>query len=153
MVSKNLLKEEKNRGGRPTIVFTDEQLEELKILSAVCTLDEIADYFGIARETFKRIKIRDEEVLSLYKKGRVKAKSIMGSRLFRKGVIEGDVTAMIFYMKTQGGWKEAKEETEQEQVMIETAEEKAERLKERRIYMEFRSKYLKQVENDKKPNE
>jgi len=152
-MSRDLSKERKNRGGRPTIVFTDEQLKELEILSAICTLDEIADYFGIARETFRQIKIRDEEVSSLYKKGRIQAKGVMGSRLFKKGVIEGDVTAMIFYMKTQGGWKEAKEETEQEQVMIETPEEKAERLKERRIYMEFRSKYLKQVENDKKPNE
>ena len=152
-MSRDLSKERKNRGGRPTIVFTDEQLKELEILSAICTLDEIADYFGIARETFRQIKIRDEEVSSLYKKGRIQAKGVMGSRLFKKGVIEGDVTAMIFYMKTQGGWKEAKEEREQEQVMIETPEEKAERLKERRIYMEFRSKYLKQVENDKKPNE
>jgi len=152
-MSRDLSKERKNRGGRPTIVFTDEQLKELEILSAICTLDEIADYFGIARETFRQIKIRDEEVSSLYKKGRIQAKGVMGSRLFKKGVIEGDVTAMIFYMKTQGGWKEAKEETEQEQVIIETPEEKAERLKERRIYMEFRSKYLKQVENDKKPNE
>jgi len=152
-MSRDLSKERKNRGGRPTIVFTDEQLKELEILSAICTLDEIADYFGIARETFRQIKIRDEEVSSLYKKRRIQAKGVMGSRLFKKGVIEGDVTAMIFYMKTQGGWKEAKEETEQEQVIIETPEEKAERLKERRIYMEFRSKYLKQVENDKKPNE
>lgn len=149
MASKDLLKDEKSKGGRPIIAFSDEQLEELKILSAVCTLDEIADYFGIARETFKRIKIRDEEVLSLYKKGRIKAKSIMGSKLFRKGVIEGDVTAMIFYMKTQGGWKEAKEETEQEQVKTETPEAKAARLKEGRLYMEWRSQHLKQADISK----
>ena len=53
--------------------MTDEQLKELEILSAICTFDEIADYFGIAKDTFRQIKIRDEEVSRIYKKGRIKA--------------------------------------------------------------------------------
>lgn len=106
MASKAVLKEKKNKGGRPRIELTDTQLKELKILAPICTIDEIADYFGIAKDTFRQIKIRDEEVFSIYKKGRVQAKGIMGGALFRRGVA-GDTTAAIFYMKTQGGWSSA----------------------------------------------
>jgi hypothetical protein len=148
VASKGLLKEEKNKGGRPRIELTDTQLRELKILAPICTLQEIADYLGIGINTFQRIKIRDEEVLGIYKKAKVQAKGIMGGALFKRGVA-GDTTAAIFYMKTQGRWKEAKEEREEEPVKIETPEEKAEKLREDRLYMEWRSLRLKQ---DKKEN-
>jgi hypothetical protein len=152
VASKVLLEEEKNLGGRPMIELSEDQLEDLNILSAICTLDEIADYFCIARETFRRIRVRDEEVFSLYKKGRVKAKKIMGSRLFKKGVIEGDTTAMIFYMKTQGGWKEAKEEPEEKPVKIETPEEIEAKMEEIRLYIQWKEeqKLALEKENNKK---
>lgn len=110
-MSKDLIvvEEEKNKGGRPRIELTDAQLEELKILAPICTLQEIADYFGFSIDTFQRLKSRDEEVLRIYKKGRVQGKGIMGGSLFRRGVA-GDTTAAIFYMKTQGGWREPKDD-------------------------------------------
>jgi hypothetical protein len=103
--------QEKDKGGRPPIVLTEEQLEELKILSVTCTLDEIADYFGICKETFRQIKIRDEEVSSLYKKGLINAKKMVGNKIFKRAVIADDLTAQIYWMNHRGGWlKELKNE-------------------------------------------
>lgn len=96
--------QEKDKGGRPPIVLTEEQLEELKILSVTCTLEEIADYFGICRETFRQIKIRDEEVSSHYKKGLVNAKKMVGNKIFKRAVLSDDLTAQIYWMNHRGGW-------------------------------------------------
>jgi DNA-binding CsgD family transcriptional regulator len=95
--------EKKNKGGRPLIKLTNEQLEELKMIAPVCTLQEIADYFGFSIDTFQRLKSRDEEVLRIYKKAKIQAKAMVGGSLMKKA-LAGDTTAAIFYMKTQGGW-------------------------------------------------
>ena len=112
MASKDLIvvEEKKDEGGRPRIELTDAQLEELKILAPVCTLQEIADYFGIALNTLQRIKKRDEEVLAIYKKARTQMTGIVGSALLKRA-INGSDTAALFYLKTRAdGWKEHKEE-------------------------------------------
>jgi len=102
---------QKGKGGRPRMELTDAQLEELKILSVTCTLEEIADYFGICRETFRQIKMRDEEVSSHYKKGLVNAKKMVGNKIFKRAVLSDDLTAQIYWMNHRGGWlKELKNE-------------------------------------------
>ena len=58
---------EKNKGGRPMIVLTDEQKKELETLAAVLNTEQIADYFGISRRVFFNILERDDEVSALYK--------------------------------------------------------------------------------------
>ena len=95
--------EKKNKGGRPLIKLTNHQLEELKTIAPVCTLQEISDYFGFSIDTFQRLKSRDEEGLRIYKKAKIQAKAMVGGSLMKKA-LAGDTTAAIFYMKTQGGW-------------------------------------------------
>ena len=48
---------------------------------------------------------RDEDIDAIYKKGRSAGLAKMASSLFQNG-IKGNVTAQIFYLKTQGGWRE-----------------------------------------------
>ena len=111
MIKDITIAEEKNKGGRPRVELTEAQLEELKILAPICTMKEIADYFDIPLRTFEEIKARDEEVFAVYKKAKIQTKGIVGGSLIRRA-ISGDTTAAIFYMKTQGGWKEPKDEDE-----------------------------------------
>jgi len=99
-------------GGRPIVELTQEQIIELQALSAVLTKSQVADYFDICENTLREIEKRQPEVSAAYKKGRVKQVASMGSNLIQmaKG---GNVTANIFYLKTQGGWKEAEPEAQE----------------------------------------
>ena len=99
-------------GGQPPIVFNDDQVIELKALAAVLTKGQIADYFGISETTLRAIESRQPEVLDAYKKGRVRQISTMGSNLVKLAT-EGNVAANIFYLKTQGGWKEEQPEAQE----------------------------------------
>lgn len=92
-------------GGRPLVKLTPEQIEKVELLSSVLTLDQIADYFGIAHSTFDSILARDEEVSRLYKRGRSAAIGAVGSSLLKKAR-SGDNQSMFFYLKTQGGYRE-----------------------------------------------
>ncbi|HDR1906686.1 TPA: hypothetical protein QB650_000467 [Pasteurella multocida] len=98
-------KKEKNKGGRPPLILTNEQLAQIEALSAFLSMEQIADFFGTTRQTLNKVMERQPEVSLRYKKGKAKAISAVGKSLFDQAR-EGNVTAQIFYLKTQGGWKE-----------------------------------------------
>ena len=98
-----------NGGGRPKKVLSEKQIIELEALASVLTKQQIADYFGIGITTLKEIEKRQPEVSDSYKKGRIKQIADMGNNLVKLAK-DGNVTANIFYLKTQAHWKE--EETE-----------------------------------------
>lgn len=104
-MAKTVVSETKNKGGRPAKVLTDEQVVQVEALAAFLTLEQVADYFGIGRTTFHSIMKRQPEVSERYKKGRMKAVVSVGKSLIDQAR-EGNTTAIIFYLKTQGGWKE-----------------------------------------------
>ena len=92
-------------GGRPLKTLTPEQVCEVETLAAFFTQDQIADYFGMSRPTFAAIMERKPEVFLHYKRGRAKAVGAVAKSLFQKAR-EGDTACMIFFLKTQAGWKE-----------------------------------------------
>lgn len=97
--------DKKNKGGRPAIVLTDKQKQEVETLAPFLSTEMIADYIGIGRSTFFNILERDEEVSGLYKKGRAKAVGSVAQSLVQKA-LAGDTASAIFFLKTQAGWKE-----------------------------------------------
>lgn len=99
-------------GGKPLIVFTSKQVIELEALAAVLTKAQIADFFDITEKTLRAIEERQPEVFTAYKKGRVKQISSMGTNLVKLAT-DGNVAANIFYLKTQGGWKEDQPEAQE----------------------------------------
>ena len=139
--------QEKNKGGCPPVILTDEQKKKVRDLASICTTQQIADYLCINKTTFFEILKRDDEVFQLYKKGRAEGHNFVAGKLMER-IQNNDTTAMIFYLKTQSRWKEPTEEREEEAVKIETPEEKAEKLREDRLYMEWRSQRLKQDEKE-----
>jgi hypothetical protein len=98
-------------GGKPLIVFSDEQVIEVKALAAVLTKGQIADYFDITEKTLRAIEARQPEVFTAYKKGRANQINTMGANLVTLAT-QGNVAANIFYLKTQGGWKEEQPEAQ-----------------------------------------
>jgi hypothetical protein len=92
--------------GRPPVTLTDAQRAEVETLAAVLNAEQIADFLGIGRTTFFRILKRDEDLSERYKRGKARAVGAVAQSLVTKARA-GNVTAMIFYLKTQGGWREA----------------------------------------------
>ena len=95
----------KKKVGRPLLELTEDQRKELPTLAAILTTEQIADYFGIGRNTFFKMKKRDKSISVLYKKGKAKALFNVGANLVVQSK-KGNTAASIFYLKTQGGWKE-----------------------------------------------
>lgn len=90
---------------RPALELTDLQRQEVETLAAVLSTEQIADYFGIGRTTFYRLMERDEEIAVRYKRGKAKAIGAIAQGLINKAR-SGDTTSMIFFLKTQAGWRE-----------------------------------------------
>lgn len=101
---------DKNKGGRPLVVLSPEQIAEVQTLSAVLSQEQIADYFGIGRTTFHEVMKRQPEVSEQYKKGKAKAIASVASNLITSAR-EGNTASQIFYLKTQAGWKEQEVQT------------------------------------------
>lgn len=90
---------------RPEKILNDVQLAEVETLASVLTAAQMADYFGIGRTTFFSIMTRNEEVAERYKRGKARAIGAIAQSLITKARA-GDTASMIFYLKTQGGWRE-----------------------------------------------
>ena len=86
-------------------VLTEEEKMHVEALASVLTSEQIADYLGIARQTFYDIMERDPSVSVRYKKGRAKAVGNIAQNLLQQAQ-KGNITAAIFYLKTQAGWHE-----------------------------------------------
>lgn len=94
---------------RPQVELTSAQAAQVEALAAYLSKGQIADYFGIARSTFDAILERDEQVFIHYKKGKAKAIANVAQGLIKQA-IDGNMTAAIFYLKTQAGWRETDEQ-------------------------------------------
>ena len=94
--------------GRPTKVLTEAQKGEVETLAAVLTAAQTADYFAIGRTTFFALMDRDPGIAERYKRGKARAIGAIGA--IAQGLIAkargGDTASMIFYFKTQAGWRE-----------------------------------------------
>ena len=91
--------------GRKPVKLTKKQIAEVQTLSAVLNTAQIADYLNISHVTFKAIRDRDQRVSFAYKNGKAKAIATIAGNLI-KSAKDGNTAAMIFYLKTQAGWRE-----------------------------------------------
>lgn len=101
-------------GGRPTVKFDDAQVAQVEALAAVLSKKQMADYFGIDENTLRAVEKRQPEVFQAYQKGRGKAIASVGTNLISQARA-GNVSAAIFYLKTQAGWKEAERDQDERQ--------------------------------------
>lgn len=92
-------------GGRPIAKLEDDQILQVEKLAAVLSKNQIASFFGISANTFRAIEQRQPEVFEAYQKGKAKAIASVATNLISQAQA-GNVTAAIFYLETQAGWKE-----------------------------------------------
>ena len=92
-------------GGRPSKILSREQLEEVTELAAILKKTQLAEYFGMTEKTFRAVEERQPEVFTAYRKGRAHKIARVASQLM-KATERGDMRAIQFFLKTQGGWSE-----------------------------------------------
>ena len=85
--------------------LTPAQLAEVETLASVLNAGQMADYFGIGRTTLFAMLDRDEDVAERYKRGKARAIGAIAQSLIAKAR-GGDTACMIFFLKTQAGWRE-----------------------------------------------
>lgn len=99
------------KGGYPfTDPFLDPtNMEKLKTLASYgMTVEQISAIFKISRTTMFEIIRRNPDVSQYYREGKSIGIAQVSKSLIQKAM-EGDVGCMIFYLKTQAGWKDRTE--------------------------------------------
>jgi hypothetical protein len=92
------------------IVFTEEMLKEVDQLADKLTVEQMASYFGISKTSFYNVSKRQPELIERYKKGKSKRIEQVVSKLYEK-IESGDTVSILFYLKTQAGWREQEQPT------------------------------------------
>lgn len=69
------------------------------------TEEQIGDALGVSRATVTRNKRRDDAFAAAIKRGKAKGIALVSSKLMEQ-VRGGNITAMIFFLKTRAGWSE-----------------------------------------------
>jgi len=87
------------------IEFTQKQINQVEALASVLTIEQISEYFGISYVTFGRLRKDNEAIDIAYKKGKARAIRTVAEGLLDKAKA-GNLSAIIFYLKTQAGWRE-----------------------------------------------
>jgi predicted transcriptional regulator len=90
---------------KPKIQIDLAEVERLASLGL--SQEQIADSLGISNTTFYARKRESEEFAQAVKRGKASGVAAVASKLLKK-IEEMDTTAIIFFLKTQGGWAEKK---------------------------------------------
>jgi transposase len=91
------------------VVFSHQDLDNVQRLSATMSVEQIAGYFGISKTTYYEVAKRQPELLERYHRG--KSKRIAEySQIVHEHIINGDKDLLKFYLRTQAGWTDKKDE-------------------------------------------
>ena len=104
-MSKKIVKKS-NKVGRPKFVVTKEMCDKAEAYAAQgLTQEQIAMALGIGLSTLYEKQNEFTEFAEAIKRGKGKGIQTITNRLYEKA-LEGDNTAMIFYLKNRAGWQD-----------------------------------------------
>lgn len=100
-------KDLEKRGSKRQFEITPEILQEIEILAGRCfSQQQMYEYYGIGHDTwYKRVK-EHPELAEIIKRGKAKTKSFVVGKLMEQ-VKKGNLTAIIFWLKTQDRWSDS----------------------------------------------
>jgi hypothetical protein len=91
--------------GRPPRKFSELEIQQLKKLAPKLNKAQLADFFSISPTTLREIEKRQPEVSDVYKKARAERIAEVVDQLFNL-CMQGNITAICFFLKTQASWSE-----------------------------------------------
>lgn len=86
------------RPRKPYVVAQAEQVE--KMAAAGVSMEDIAFFLDMDAKTCRKL------YHDTWRKGKIKANNNIASALYNKAIKDKDTSAMIFWAKTQMGWRE-----------------------------------------------
>jgi hypothetical protein len=93
------------------LLINDEVLKTVEALSSRgLTQKQIGMYFGVCESTIKRRFNDTPGMREHYDQGKAKRIYHVSGKLMER-IDAGDISAIIFYLKTQAGWKDGSERT------------------------------------------
>lgn len=82
------------------------EAKQIKQLAAVLNQEQIANFYSMTDRGLRKRFTTEPELREAYEAGRANAIRAVGSSLLQQALKGKNITAMIFYLKTQGGWRE-----------------------------------------------
>ncbi len=74
-------------------------------LAGLLTMEQIGDFFGLSDDALRARFKADPKLKAAYWRGRAQRINKVADKLYQK-CMRGDTTSIIFFLKTQGRWKE-----------------------------------------------
>ena len=87
------------------IILDDLQIAQVEALANYLPIEQVAGYFNISVSDFLDLQKKDKRVLRAYRKGKIRGVCKVATLLWQQ-MEAGNVTALIFFLKTRGGWSE-----------------------------------------------
>jgi len=87
------------------IILDDLQIAQVEALANYLSIEQVAGYFNLSASDFLDLQKKDERVLRAYRKGKIRGICKVALLLWEQ-MEAGNVTALIFFLKTRGDWRE-----------------------------------------------
>lgn len=101
-----MAKAKEKTGPKYKLVITDEILREIEEMgSEGATQQQIHHYYGIGHSTWYKMVKEYPELRTVIRRGKAKTFRLVVGELMKK-VRDGNLSAIIFILKTQYGWSE-----------------------------------------------
>jgi hypothetical protein len=96
------------------IILDDIQIAQLEALSNYLSIEQVAGYFKISVDDLLSLQKKDKRVLRAFETGKIRG-VVKVAQLLWQQMEAGNVSAMIFFLGTRGGWSEQpfKEDTDE----------------------------------------
>jgi hypothetical protein len=106
----NKPKDKKSRKGiggpKPRLDVTQEMLDEVKVLAGRgLTNEQVSWYYGVSTGCWYATIKRHPKLASAFHEGKAKTISMVSGKLI-EAIRKGNISAMIFYLKTQARWSD-----------------------------------------------
>lgn len=93
-------------GPPPSFLPTKNDITEVHMLAGLgLTKYLIQNYFGVSKDTWLKAEKRNPELRKAFLRGQAETIGLVSRKLYEL-MLTGNITAIMFYLKTRAGWSE-----------------------------------------------
>ena len=93
-------------GNTPTFMPEEKDFKEVEMLAGLgLTKYLIQNYFGHSKDVWAKAEKRTPELKKAFNRGQAKTIGVVSKKLYEL-ILMGNITAIMFYLRTRAGWSE-----------------------------------------------